>query len=185
MKNLEIEYKVLLNKNDFSKLEDIFSNDRCFYHIQENTYFETDDSLLKNIGLSLRIRYIENENKYIATLKNKVIDGHIEYEFETSSNDVSNMPKEIIDILLEKNIDVRLIKEIARLKTIRKEYQYKNGRVCLDHNFYYGIEDYELEYESDSMEYAKNTINQLLNDNNIDFKENKKSKIHRAIENKK
>ena len=182
--NVEIEYKVLVNKEDFNKLDKIFEHTNGKMYIQENTYFETPSFLLKSNHLSLRIRHIENRKCYVATLKEKIKDGHNEYEYEVNDNNKNSFPKEILDVLSKYNINIEEVSEIAKLKTIRKEYQYENGLLCLDHNFYYGKEDFEIEFECNDLEYGKQIVNKLLNELNIVFEKSKKSKIYRAIDNR-
>ena len=75
MKNIEIEYKVMVDKQDFIKLEEFLDNHYKYKtYIQTNYYYDTDNLDVKNNGLSLRIRHIENDNKYISTLKEKQND---------------------------------------------------------------------------------------------------------------
>ena len=61
MPNLEIEYKAMLNKQEFEVLFNYLKN-LMFKKIEQiNYYYETDDFKLKKTPLSLRIRKIQNK----------------------------------------------------------------------------------------------------------------------------
>ena len=185
MKNIEIEYKVMVDKQDFIKLEEFLdSHYKYKTYIQTNYYYDTDNLEVKNNGLSLRIRHIENENKYISTLKEKQNDARIEYEDVINCNDINVLNDESKGLLKQKGINVENIKQVAYLKTIRKEYEYHDSLLCLDYNIYYNKEDYEIECECDNMKKAKTLIVALLHKHNISYQESKYSKVARAIKNR-
>lgn len=182
MKNIEIEYKVLINKNDFNKLEQILNEYEHYEKIQINYYYDTKNNNLKNKGLSLRIRHLILENTYLVTLKEKIKDGHIEYEQYINSLEIKNISNEILNILIKNNIELTNLQIMAFLKTIRKEFHFDDKLLCLDHNYYYNNEDYEIECEAKSLLIASNFIKTLLEKNNIKYKENFISKQQRAIQ---
>lgn len=185
MKNVEIEYKVMVSKENFYKLEGIL--DKTYspaYYNQTNFYYDDNRKLYEN-KLSLRIRYIENQNMYISTLKIKNNDERIEIESILKEKDITLVDIETKDLLGKHNIDVNSLKEIAFLKTIRKEYKIDDTLLCLDYNQFYQNEDYEIECEADSMEKAKRTIDTILKLYNIEYKQSTMSKMARAINNRK
>lgn len=185
MKNIEIEYKVMVDKQGFEKLEEFLDNLYKYKtYIQTNYYYDTDNLAVKNKGLSLRIRYIENENKYISTLKEKVNEARVEYENIIENNDIKLLDNETKTILENNKIEINKIKQVAYLKTIRKEYNYNDCLMCLDYNVYYNQEDYEIECESDDMKKSKNLIIHLLNMLNIKYQESVYSKTARAMKNR-
>ena len=183
MDNLEIEYKVMINKDGFLKLKEVFSSFSKEYKEQINYYYDTKTFDLKQNKLSLRIRHIVNENSFIATLKEKIKDGHLEHEYYVDGCDFNKMPKQIINILNEKNIATKDICLLGTLKTNRLEIKYKNGILCIDHNLYNENEDYEVEFECDNLKYGEKIVSDLLNENNIIFKKSKNSKIQRCLKN--
>ena len=81
MENLEIEYKVMVNSIDFFYLQEKLKEYKPKMFIQENIYYDTVLLQVKNNNLSLRVRHIKNQNKYIVTLKEKLEEGRKEYEF--------------------------------------------------------------------------------------------------------
>ena len=185
MKNIEIEYKVMIEKQDFIKLEEFLDNLYKYKtYIQTNYYYDTDNLDIKNKGLSLRIRHIENEDKYISTIKEKSGDSRIEYENIIEKNNINLLDDESKSLLKKKDINIENINQIAYLKTIRKEYEYHDSLLCLDYNIYYNQEDYEIECECDNMKKAKTLVETLLHKHNISYQESKYSKVARAIKNR-
>lgn len=184
MKNIEIEYKVLLHKDDFLKLEEFLKENDSHTIEQINYYYETDNHLLKTKGLSLRIRHLVSENKYLVTLKEKILDGHIEYEQYLNSLSLSEINDEITNVLIANGCTLNDLKQMAFLKTIRKEYHFDNKLLCLDHNFYYQKEDYEVECEATSLKEAQDFLINLLESNKIDFQKSLNSKQQRAMNTK-
>ena len=183
MENLEIEYKVMVSKEDFELLLSKMGEDFHFYE-QINYYYDTKKRKINRQGMSLRIRHFLNENKYLVTLKVKEDEGKREYEDYVEENDVKYLPESIVSILILNKINPKNIENIGKLKTIRKEF-YQDGLViCFDHNYYYDIEDYEIECEGPSMEVARSILVSLLNKYNIKFEQSKDSKQKRALKRK-
>ena len=183
MENLEIEYKVMVNGIDFFYLQEKLKEYKPKMFIQENIYYDTVLFQVKNNNLSLRVRHIKNQNKYIVTLKEKLEEGRKEYEFEVSSP--KDFPQEIIDKLQEYGIDHNCLEETSRLTTYRNEYYINDSILCLDENHYYGKVDYEIECESTSLRKAKRIIENTLNKYRIAFQESTLSKVARANKYKK
>ena len=182
MPNLEIEYKAMLNKQEFEVLFNYLKN-LMFKKIEQiNYYYETDDFKLKKTPLSLRTRKIQN--KFYITLKETTSLGKIEYEYEINNNSLNNVPLDIQKKLMDYKINIEELKIQAELKTIRYEANYLEGIICLDHNFYNNIEDYEIEYESNNFVYSKKIVERLCKINNIDLKPSGYSKQSRALKNK-
>lgn len=184
MKNLEIEYKVMINKESFKKLEKLLSSLNYELYKQTNYYYDTLNEDIKKCGLSLRIRHIINQNKFLLTLKEKHKDGKMEYEEYLPSNDINNLPGFVKTILYKYNINNKELVNIAKLTTTRKEYDIEDSKLCLDHSVYYNKEDYEIECESTSMEKAKRIVETLLKENDIEYTISDDSKVARAIKNK-
>ena len=186
MQNIEIEYKVLVSQKDLDKLKEYFNNNQFQYKYYEqvNTYFDTVDFKLKTKKVSLRIRNIENENKYLLTLKEKAKEGRLETDFIVKDNQKSSIPTQIIQTIESYGFNFEEVNEIAKLKTIRYEYKYNNCLICLDYNYYYGKEDFEIECEASSMELAKSIIEKLLEKLNISYCRAQYPKTIRAIKSK-
>ena len=78
MDNIEIEYKVMVNKEDYEKLISLFSLKHPIN--QTNHYFDTINLDLKKNHVSLRIREYHDKNIFIATLKEDLSEGKLERE---------------------------------------------------------------------------------------------------------
>lgn len=64
--NIEIEVKVLLEKDDFTKVLEMMETEKSKRFTQTNHYIDTDDFALRRYGMALRIRETED---FILTLK--------------------------------------------------------------------------------------------------------------------
>jgi len=180
MQNLEIEYKVLVNKEDYEKLICFITQFDYHKFDQTNYYFDDrNDNLLKN-KISLRIRYYSDSNKYILTLKEKKEEGHLEHEFEMPSNDILLANNEIKSIVNQTGASVNDLILLTSLRTIRYEISYQDSLLCVDHSFYNGLEDYEVECEANTMDTAKEVIKEVLDNLSINYEESKNSKQKRA-----
>ncbi|MFR7880409.1 MAG: CYTH domain-containing protein [Christensenellales bacterium] len=67
-KELEIEFKTLLTKDEYIKLCEKFKD--CKRNLQINYYFDTSRFTLKASDIGLRVRMLDKD-KYIVTLKRK------------------------------------------------------------------------------------------------------------------
>ena len=117
MENIEIEYKVMINKDDYYKI--ISSLDEYKAFEQVNYYYDTFNNDLKKNNLSFRIRHILNDNTYLMTIKEKLSEGRKEYEFYLKDNNPLNINKETKDFLSKRNIDYKELHIIGKLKTLR------------------------------------------------------------------
>lgn len=172
--NLEVEYKVLVTKEQFMNLLNLYPHHTI--NDQTNTYFDTTPSL-KNRGIGCRIR--ECNGQYQFTLKSKVAEGHDEYEFYIPSFNVDE-PK-IQKIL--RIFDIHGLQEVGKLHTLRYFIDLKTAELCLDINTYNGITDYEIEYELKDPQI--NTFDEfmaILKSANIPYIPNPNSKIKRCLE---
>ena len=182
MENIEIEYKVMINKDDYYKI--ISSLDEYKAFEQVNYYYDTFNNDLKKNNLSFRIRHILNDNTYLMTIKEKLSEGRKEYEFYLKDNNPLNINKETKDFLSKRNIDYKELHIIGKLKTLRYEIKMNNCLLCFDKNNYYNNEDYEVECEASSMLIAKKNLCEYLDNYHIKYTQSQKSKQKRTIENK-
>jgi uncharacterized protein YjbK len=148
-KELEIEFKNMLTKEEYVKL---LADTKKTPISQTNHYFDTADFQLRRHKAALRIRQIEDH--YVCTLKTPAPVGN----YETTDNLTSLQAGHILEgqqfdapevrAELERlNVSPAALKLIGSLTTYRAEIEYAGGLLVLDHSQYCGIEDYELEYE--------------------------------------
>lgn len=175
--NLEIEYKVLLTKEQFDTL--VSQYDDVHFIRQVNTYYDTKNlDIRKNYG-SMRIR--EKEGKFIFTLKKHTTDGLLEFEKLVPSNDVSAFDDlEIKELFRDMKIDQPIVK-LTSLTTDRAVIFNGYAEICLDHNFYNGKEDYEIEYEYKKDHDGKKMFQEILDTINVQYDHNCVSKSKRAL----
>ncbi|NLL72271.1 MAG: CYTH domain-containing protein [Clostridiales bacterium] len=173
---LEKELKVLLNKEEYNSLLKQFDWDEV--RSQTNYYYTDDKDLIKNKGITVRIRECNN----IIALQVKVPlheEGafHMKKEFETYIKDV---PKVIEGSIISNlcSIDLPNVTLAGSLVTKRHICKLVDGiEICLDKSKYFDIEDYELE-----IEYEENIdplIFDILNKNKIKYHNNVEGKSRR------
>lgn len=179
-KQLEIEFKTLLTKEEYQKLIERFSNYKGNY--QTNYYFDTPRFTLKATDIGLRVRV---RDSYELTLKRRK-----HYSIIETNKIIS---KEIFEEFLENGIvpDEEIRNEIAgiignqklvnfmSLTTYRVNVPYKSGLLAIDKCEYLGEVDYELEYEATSYEQGKREFVEIVNEFGVKYKKSE-AKIKRA-----
>lgn len=148
-KEIEIEFKILLNKKTYSKIyKDLIKKPHKLY-IQTN-YYLTHPNLEKN-KMMLRIRQIDDT--FELTLKEPYIDSSLETNLPLTleqKNKIINhqpYPNTIFTYLQKYNINALDLQQPYSLTTTRLDYKYNDGMISLDYNEYLNTKDYELEYE--------------------------------------
>lgn len=181
MNHLEIEYKTLLNKDEYNRLKKLFS------HVspvtQTNYYFDSNDSILKKNRMSLRIRTFQSEAEM--TLKIPKDIGNFEYNHKLNIQKAKFLIKNglvdensVTHLLTQKGIDVSSLRSYGHLTTERREMKTSIGLMALDSNHYSNVTDYELEVEVDEPVSGEQNFRQFLDENRINFKY-AKSKVAR------
>lgn len=188
--NIEIEAKVLLQKEQYDQVVSYLHLERYKKITQTNHYIDSTSRVLRDNDFALRVR---EKDDFVLTLKTPLSEGLLEKNQTLSwreydaLEDESIFPVGNIKSFLELcGFNTRELKVLASLTTYRIEFEYEDGLVSLDEN-HYGkngkIVDYELEIESTSMERAQELIKRLLQEAGItDFKFNTLSKQARALE---
>lgn len=158
---LEIEYKNLLTKAEFKKLQSFFSICNDEFLTQENDYFDTPEFALKKMGCALRIRY--KSGTYEMTLKEPREVGLLETNEMIKERERILFLKENIfpsgsikNKLKQLGIPVEKVVHFGTLKTLRAEIPYAGGLLVLDKSYYLNKEDFEVEYEVDDPKYVEN-----------------------------
>lgn len=187
--NIEIESKVLLTEEEYLTLVSYLHLERYKRIKQVNHYIDSPSRTLKSNDFALRVRELDD---FVLTLKTPLSEGLLEKnqsltwrEYDALEDEGIFPDGEIKDFLENCGFNVRELKVLASLTTYRIEFEYENGIVSLDEN-YYGenneIKDYELEFSSTSMEKAMEYTKQLLSEAKIKFRKfNTHSKQTRAI----
>ena len=188
--NIEIEAKVLLQKEQYDQVVSYLHLERYKKITQTNHYIDSTSRVLRDNDFALRVR---EKDDFVLTLKTPLSEGLLEKNQTLSwreydaLEDESIFPVGNIKSFLELcGFNTRELQVLASLTTYRIEFEYEDGLVSLDEN-HYGkngkIVDYELEIESTSMERAQELIKRLLQEAGItEFKFNTLSKQARALE---
>lgn len=163
---IEIEYKMLLTKEEYYRL----LNGLPFPSrptIQTNYYFETETFLLKQNKLALRIR--EKNDSYTLTLKQPHKDGVLEsHELltkETAEKWIKHKlvnDSEILNSLELLNIPANELKYFGHLTTERYQFEQHNIIYVLDKSMYHTKTDYELEIEAHSKQAAQKAFQSII-----------------------
>jgi len=183
MNHLEIEYKTLLNKQEYQSLLSLFTDTPLV--IQTNHYIDTPDQLIRSQKMALRVRTFKDAAEL--TLKVPEVVGHFEYNQALSQEETEAILQhqqfpdgEIKNLLISKEIPVEQLAVWGSLTTERFEKETAAGLVALDHSLYLDTEDYELEIEVETAEQEEN-FHQFITDHGIVYKA-AKNKIARLAE---
>jgi len=177
--NLEIEYKTLITKQEFDQLLVFFNQYKLIN--QTNYYYQSTNSLNKKVAA--RIRQIDQT--FELTFKIKQDKGKLEVNFNVPSNSIEHFYRSDVQAFLKSHGYNRQWVFIGELHTTRHLIVEEYGELCIDHNVYMDVEDYELEYEvrNDYDELAYSRFIQILDQFSIkNIKA--KAKFHRFILNK-
>ncbi|MEK4666687.1 CYTH domain-containing protein [Niallia sp. FSL R7-0271] len=187
-KNIEIEFKNMLTKEEYTNLLEHYQVKENELFKQENHYFDTADFALKERSSALRIR--KKQAGYELTLKQPHEDGLLETNKQLSAEAGEEMIQtgRILDeqfaaLLLDLGIAPEKIHYFGSLTTIRAEKETGNGLLVFDHSFYLNIEDYELEYEVSDRKDGQAYFQQLLQSFQIPVRKTK-NKVRRFYEQK-
>lgn len=151
-RNIEIEFKNLLTKEDFALLLNVFYITEADFAKQVNHYFDTDTFLLKQSTAALRIR--KEDNFYELTLKKTAPVGLLEINQTISAAEANvciqqlQFPEgEVMEELAAMNIEPKRLVCFGSLETRRAKRNFGPGCLMFDHSRYMGREDFEVEYE--------------------------------------
>lgn len=183
--HIEIEFKNLLTQEHFKKLINFFQPDS--FVSQENYYFDTALFELKKQASALRIR--EKNQKFELTLKQPSEVGLLESnqlitkQFAEAFIQNGSFPTgSIQELIVQAGLDPKAFTCFGSLRTERAEIEYHGGIIVLDHSFYAGKEDYELEYEVEDAQLGKKIFMELLEKLEIPLQktENKIKRFYQA-----
>lgn len=185
--HIEIEYKNLLTKQDFERLLQFFKIVPTQFFTQRNHYFDTKNFDLKSQSSALRIR--EKNETFELTLKQPAAEGKLESnqmitkpEAEAFLNNGQFPAGAVQSIIKQAGINPLHFTCFGSLRTDRAEISYRGGLIVLDHSFYAGKEDYELEYEVEDAQAGQKIFIELLQTLNIPLQktENKVKRFYQV-----
>lgn len=181
MINIEIEFKTLLNIDEFRRLDSRYQHVKPIH--QTNYYIDTPTFSLRKKRLSLRIRTLSDRAEL--TLKIPQAVGNIEYNQELDLDFAKQLRHNFVlpegqirDIMTERRSPIDDLVILGSLTTRRREFQTPIGLMAIDSNQYAGIKDYELELEVADAEQGEKDFMDFLKQHQINFKY-AKSKVAR------
>lgn len=153
---MEIEFKNMLNKEEYDSLLAEYQLSESSLKTQTNIYFDTPDFKLKAKKMGLRIRLSNSTTEF--TLKTPTSNQHTLLEVTdylssfTSElslvEQISLEKSEVAEYLIHEGIQLSSLEPIGQLTTTRGEVSLQsNVLLVLDKSLYYGKTDYELEME--------------------------------------
>lgn len=171
--NLEIEFKTLLSKEDFSRTIEYFHLNEESFFTQINYYFDSINFQLKKQKIGLRVRTLTNNAEITLKIPQKVglleindvlsIDEAQKIIESATLPDYGNVYNKLTELGINKN-DLRLI---GSLTTKRAEKKLPQGLLALDESWYNEQHDFELELEVDDAEKGRENFLSVLNSLNI------------------
>ncbi|WP_026883338.1 CYTH domain-containing protein [Clostridium akagii] len=200
MENIEREIKYQLCKEDFVKFNNYLNKEHIFVSkgVHRNYYIDSNDLYLKNKGVSVRIREIFNKRyEYTVKMTMKEVSGNIhikkEYTielektiaekilFDGNLNSYEYLIEPIIKYVGGQTDTYKGLSIIGFMETERLFYLFGDeiDPINVDKSVYLGVDDYEIEWETNSNSLYKltNAINLL----NIIPLENHESKNARFL----
>ena len=186
MREIEIEFKNLLTKDQYDVLYEKYNLSNSEKIINKNFYYDDADESFKKIGAALRIRYankkIEMTLKIKGETQNVEINVPLDERYPKEPTVLPILPNEIISELERMNVKIKTPMLIQKIETLRHEVTLEEGLLVLDKTtFINDITDYELEFETKDYESGLAAFEKLLEENNI-YKNPEKPKIARAVE---
>ena len=123
--------------------------------------------ILKNQASALRIR--EKNESFELTLKQPAPQGKLESNQAISYKEAEAFLNErlfpagaVQEIIKQAGLNPQTFTCFGTLRTARAEVSYLGGLIVLDHSFYVGKEDYELEYEVEDAQVGQMIFMELL-----------------------
>lgn len=181
MKHLEIEYKILIDKETYELIINTYREKISEDYIQTNYYlFHPEFNKRK---YSFRIR--QKNNHYELTLKTPAKLGSNEYNIdidEITKNRIFAHQKvcnPIFDLLEAEQIHYKELECGHYLTTHRVDIPFQYGLLSLDENKYNGITDYELEFEVTDAEKGYQQFLDILDNFHLTYIKNCDSKTVR------
>ena len=177
-KELEVSYRTLLSKSEYTRLAEMFNNKPS--NLQTNYYFDTSRFTLKAAEVVLRVR---KRDRYEVSLRrkkgyNKINNFITEEEFEKFVTE-GVIPSLEIQAEIGELIKGQKIVNYMSLSTFRIFFPHKHGVLAIDKCEYLGETDYELEFQATTRDLGKNDFVETVKELGIIYKKGE-TKIKRA-----
>lgn len=184
--NVEIEAKILVSETEFHKVCQFLGISEKDAVKQCNYYIDTPSSQLRRYGFGLRIR--ERNDTYTLTLKSPLAEGTLEKNQRIEKAAYQKLIKEnlfpegpVKHFLLTLGFPVNELHIITKLVTYRIDTTYLDRNLALDRNEYGEVIDFEIESEQSAISLALETLKNLCEKAEIEYRPNNVSKHARAL----
>lgn len=171
---LEIEYKAMLDAKRYEDLLELFAKfaDRVASYTQTNYYFDTEDNLLINQGITVRLRNV-GESWVFQVKIPKDCEGEYneQVEFVTAvpvllagdfiKNGIVKYNQLLQKISVLNQYDGESLHMVGSLATVRQDYDFYTDKISLDKSSYLDVVDYELEWETTNHHFVPYMFNHL------------------------
>lgn len=165
--NIEIEFKTPLEESKYHELLSLLELENNIFK-QTNFYFDTEDLFFRQEKIVLRIRK-KGDHFYKITSKSHSDQGAYEQHVLLDETEALDMIENGFNTSKYFDYDKK-VKLLGTLDNYRVSTPYKDGELFLDKCEYYGITDYELEYEVDNYEAGKKCFEEFLKIHGIEPK---------------
>ncbi|MBK0347611.1 CYTH domain-containing protein [Aerococcaceae bacterium zg-ZJ1578] len=186
--SIEQEIKSLLTQEEFYQILNYFQLAATDYQSQQNTYYDTENQLLKQHHAALRLRNFSMTSEW--TFKQKH-DTHRSLELTYAQNylqlpaPASIAVHQVEDAVIRDQLEQLMpadteLYSFLTIKTNRWIVKVPYGEYAIDQTFYGDSMDFEIELETDDLTTAMAEFNTLLEALAIPFRVADK-KIARAL----
>lgn len=166
--NLEIEFKTLLSKEEFSRTVEYFNLNEKDFFTQINYYFDSTDFQLKKQKIGLRVRTLATNAEITLKVPQKVglleINDALSIQEAQKIIESATLPDHgnVYNKLNELGMDKDDLRLIGSLTTKRAEKKLPQGLLALDESWYNEQHDFELELEVDDAEKGRESFLSVL-----------------------
>jgi uncharacterized protein YjbK len=144
---IENEFKVMLDRERFEKLCELYSWDKVVR--QTNYYYDTEDFFLSKNRITCRVRKIDGECFLQIKLPTNAEFSRVELEQKLGADVPETLSAEQLNALAAGHTNVAIpdVKLLGALVTERRIKEFDGAEIDLDKSEYFGKTDYELEIE--------------------------------------
>eukprot|EP01025_Chloroclados_australasicus_P034522 TRINITY_DN3526_c0_g1_i2.p1 TRINITY_DN3526_c0_g1~~TRINITY_DN3526_c0_g1_i2.p1 ORF type:complete len:214 (+),score=36.38 TRINITY_DN3526_c0_g1_i2:333-974(+) len=193
---MEVEVKLRLGSQEaHDKVLSCLKDSQRALHQQENFFFDGANRELSSQRMVLRVRFYNESEKALLTLKAKMImqDGvgramELEETLDpTTARDYLEHPSKLLELdfdmikKLKEDTQVSELKCLGGFKNVRKEITWEGELLELDETRYDWGTVHEIECETSQPEAVRDKLQEFLKEKDIEFKWNTTTKFANFI----
>ncbi|CAM8940089.1 unnamed protein product [Rhodiola kirilowii] len=191
---MEVEVKLRLpNSASHATVAAILSPYHIKTHLQENIFFDGANGELTSQQAVLRLRFYDGDARCVVSLKAKAVIQNGVSRVEEDEEDLDPWVGRacVADPTRIKEVDNRVLRRVREefligdggivclggFRNVRNVYEWKGVKIELDETVFEFGTCYEIECESEEPEKVKKLIEDLLNENGVQFSYSHESKF--------